>query len=106
MFQPNIYITNPNQIDRTRLTAEQRVNELALTTGTSSSVLNYVIFREIEFKKGGLDSVHIGMKYANNNDPNPSRQWCMSKRRPPNFYTTMKQFSWQIRKGMTLRKRA
>jgi hypothetical protein len=75
-FEPNIYITNPNQLDRTRSNAEQRVSELATSTGSSPDLFDYVIFEEIKLQRGGLESIQIGMRYANSNDQIPSSQWC------------------------------
>jgi len=42
----------------------------------SKTVVNFVIFKEIEFGRSGLGDVLVGMEYNNLNSVKPSKQWC------------------------------
>tara|TARA_R110001599_G_scaffold243206_1_gene442944 strand:- start:367 stop:1086 length:720 start_codon:yes stop_codon:yes gene_type:complete len=53
----------------------------------AKEVVNFVIFREIEFVRGHVNKINVGMQY-DKADEKPSNQWCYVNAPKPNGTTT------------------
>tara|TARA_R110000824_G_scaffold53887_2_gene148838 strand:+ start:1099 stop:1767 length:669 start_codon:yes stop_codon:yes gene_type:complete len=79
-FKPIINVTLPDEVDKVRGTAAQRMSVLQDGLGTAKSVFNFVIFRDILFKQDGFSSVVIGMRFKDQDSSSPDSQWCYIER--------------------------
>jgi len=53
----------------------------APNTKPAKSVLNFVIFKNIEFSRSGINRVTVGMRYSDTTVKMPSYQWCYIEKR-------------------------
>ena len=47
-----------------------------LTTDGANMVIDFVIFKEVGFRRGDLEEVVVGMQFDDSNSEFPSSQWC------------------------------